>query len=87
VHGGERELRTMFLPPFLRACVEGGALSMMTAYSSYDGVPVVGSSHLLKDIVGTNAIPWDYVDIAGSCARSGSTRTGSRPTPAPSTCS
>ena len=41
VHAGPRQLRTMYLPPFERACIETGALSIMTAYSSRDGVPVV----------------------------------------------
>lgn len=51
VSGGERELRTYYLKPFDRACaasnpaIEGGstALSLMSAYSSYDGVPVISS--------------------------------------------
>ena len=42
VSGGERELRTMFLKPFNRACLE--SLSMMTAYSSYDGIPAIANS-------------------------------------------
>lgn len=41
VSGGERELRTNFLRPFERACVQ--ALSIMTAYSSYDGIPAVSN--------------------------------------------
>jgi hypothetical protein len=88
VHGGERELRTMYLPPFLRACVQGGALSMMTAYSSYDGVPVIADTHLLTDIVraGRNLDTAD-ADARRSCAMSGTTRTGSRVMPARSTCS
>ncbi|XP_006457607.1 hypothetical protein AGABI2DRAFT_213076 [Agaricus bisporus var. bisporus H97] len=43
VSGGERELRTTYLPPFKRACLD--ALSIMTAYSSYDGIPAV-ANHL-----------------------------------------
>ncbi|KAF7320669.1 Glycoside hydrolase family 3 protein [Mycena chlorophos] len=35
VSGGERELRTNFLKPFNKACVD--SLAIMTAYSSYDG--------------------------------------------------
>ncbi|KAH8103067.1 glycoside hydrolase superfamily [Cristinia sonorae] len=49
VSGGERELRTMFLKPFNRACME--SLSIMTAYSSYDGIPAIANSHLLTDIL------------------------------------
>jgi hypothetical protein len=41
VSGGERELRTMYLPPFQKACLE--SLSIMTAYSSYDGIPAVAN--------------------------------------------
>ena len=41
VTGGERELQTNYIRPFSRACKE--ALSIMTAYSSYDGIPAVGS--------------------------------------------
>lgn len=49
MHGGERELRTTYLPPFQRACVE--ALTIMTAYSSYDGVPAIANAHLQTEIV------------------------------------
>jgi beta-glucosidase len=55
VSGGERELRTMFLKPFNRACVN--SLSIMTAYSSYDGIPAVANSHLLTDILRNE---WGY---------------------------
>ena len=51
VSGGERELRMYYLKPFERACaainpaVEGGAtaLSLMSAYASYDGIPTVAN--------------------------------------------
>ncbi|KAF9447325.1 glycoside hydrolase family 3 protein [Macrolepiota fuliginosa MF-IS2] len=55
VSGGERELRTAYLRPFNRACVD--ALSIMTAYASYDGVPAVANSHLLTDILRNE---WGY---------------------------
>ncbi|KAG6832147.1 hypothetical protein H0H92_004878 [Tricholoma furcatifolium] len=48
VSGGERELRSEYLKPFNRACLE--SLSIMTAYSSYDGIPAVANTHLLTDI-------------------------------------
>ncbi|KAF8148855.1 glycoside hydrolase superfamily [Crassisporium funariophilum] len=48
VSGGERELRTTFLKPFNRACLN--SLSIMTAYSSYDGIPAIANTHLLTDI-------------------------------------
>ncbi|TFK83331.1 glycoside hydrolase family 3 protein [Polyporus arcularius HHB13444] len=55
VSGGERELRTMYLKPFNRACVE--SLSIMTAYSSYDGIPAIANTHLLTDILRNE---WGY---------------------------
>ncbi|KAK1752345.1 glycoside hydrolase superfamily [Echria macrotheca] len=51
VHGGERELRTTLLPSYKRAIIDGGALSIMTAYHSYDGYPAVANAHLLNDIL------------------------------------
>ncbi|KAI1079973.1 glycoside hydrolase superfamily [Whalleya microplaca] len=51
VHGGERELRTTYLPPFKRAIMDGGALSIMSAYHSYDGVPAVADRHTLTEIL------------------------------------
>lgn len=51
VHGGERELRTTYLPPYRRAIIDGGAFSIMTAYHSYDGIPAVSDGHLLTDIL------------------------------------
>ncbi|KAF9461447.1 glycoside hydrolase superfamily [Collybia nuda] len=55
VSGGERELRTTYLRPFNRACLE--SLSIMTAYSSYDGIAAVANTHLLTDILRTE---WGY---------------------------
>ncbi|KAJ7476846.1 glycoside hydrolase superfamily [Mycena galericulata] len=55
VSGGERELRTQFLKPFNRACVD--SLSIMTAYSSYDGIPASANTHLLTDILRNE---WGY---------------------------
>lgn len=51
VHGGERELRTTYLPSYKRAIIDAGAYSIMTAYSSYDGIPSVADHHLLTDIL------------------------------------
>ncbi|KAI1309287.1 glycoside hydrolase family 3 protein [Xylaria venustula] len=51
VHGGERELRTTYLPSFKRAIIDGNAFSIMSAYHSYDGVPAVAHKHLLTDIL------------------------------------
>ncbi|KAI0107640.1 glycoside hydrolase family 3 protein [Hypoxylon sp. NC0597] len=57
VHGGERELRTTYLPPFKRAIIDAGAFSIMSAYHSYDGVPAVADKHILTDILRED---WDY---------------------------
>jgi len=57
VHGGERELRTTYLPSYKRAIIDGGAYSIMSAYSSYDGVPCVASQHLLTEILRNE---WGY---------------------------
>ncbi|KZT13283.1 glycoside hydrolase family 3 protein [Laetiporus sulphureus 93-53] len=61
VSGGEREMRTYYLRPFHRACAgfDGGsiALSLMSAYASYDGIPDVSSYHLLTEILRDE---WDY---------------------------
>ncbi|KAL4870592.1 hypothetical protein BDV12DRAFT_56130 [Aspergillus spectabilis] len=51
VHGGERYLRTTWLPPFKRAIIDAGAWSVMSAYHSYDGVPAVADYHLLTEIL------------------------------------
>ena len=51
VHGGERELRTTWMPSFKRAIVDAGAWSIMSAYHSYDGVPAIMDHHTLTDIL------------------------------------
>jgi len=48
---GERELREVFLPVFRAAFVEGGAMSVMSAYSEIDGVPCTGNKWLLTDVL------------------------------------
>ncbi|KAL9091062.1 MAG: hypothetical protein Q9165_004989 [Trypethelium subeluteriae] len=57
VHGGERELRTTWLPSYKRAIIDGGVWSIMSAYSSYDGIPQVADEHTLTDILRTE---WGY---------------------------
>ena len=44
MEGGERAMRTIYLPAFQKGCVDAGALAIMTAYSSYDGIPAVANS-------------------------------------------
>lgn len=47
---GNREIHENFLPPFKKA-IEAGALSVMTAYNSVDGIPCTANSDLLKNIL------------------------------------
>lgn len=51
VHGGERELRTTWLPAFRRAIIDAGAYSIMGSYNSYDGMPTITDPHLMTDIL------------------------------------
>lgn len=57
VHGGERELRTTYLPPFKRIIIDGGAYSIMTSYNSYDGIAIVANYHVLTEILRNE---WGY---------------------------
>jgi beta-glucosidase len=49
-HFSERILREVFLPPF-RACIKAGALSVMAAYNSLDGVPCSSNYWLLTEVL------------------------------------
>jgi beta-glucosidase len=51
VHGGERELRTTWLPAFKRAIIDADAWSIMGAYHSYDGIPSVADHHLQETVL------------------------------------
>jgi beta-glucosidase len=51
VHGGERELRTTWLPSFKRAIIDAGAWNIMGAYHSYDGIPSIADYHLQETIL------------------------------------
>ncbi|KAI9497224.1 beta-glucosidase-related glycosidase [Zychaea mexicana] len=51
VEAGERDMRTIYLPPFKRAIIGGGALSIMSAYHSYDGVPSIIDRHTLTEVL------------------------------------
>ncbi|CAN8098075.1 unnamed protein product [Discula destructiva] len=57
VHGGERERLTTYLPSYKRAIIDGGAVSIMSAYHCYDGVPAVSDFHLLTEILRDS---WGY---------------------------
>ena len=48
---GQRELRDAYLPPFETAVRDGGALSVMPAYSDFDGAPCSTSKFLLRKIL------------------------------------
>ncbi len=48
---GPRELHSLYLQPFRAAVVEAGALSVMPAYSEFDGVPCSSSKTLLTEIL------------------------------------
>lgn len=47
---GMRDLKENYLPPF-GAAVKAGALSVMTAYNSIDGVPCTSNEYILKDVL------------------------------------
>jgi len=47
---GPRELKQVFLPPF-KQVIDAGALSVMTAYNSLDGVPCTSNRELLNDML------------------------------------
>ncbi|GAB3880694.1 glycoside hydrolase family 3 N-terminal domain-containing protein [Spirosoma agri] len=50
VSPGTRELFQVYLPPF-RDAVKAGALSVMTAYNSIDGIPCSANPFLLKTVL------------------------------------
>jgi len=45
-----RTFMDVYLPPF-KAAIDAGALSVMTAFNEYDGVPATGSKYLLTDLL------------------------------------
>jgi beta-glucosidase len=51
VHVGTRELRDVFMVPFEMAVLDGGARSIMHAYTEIDGVPVAADPRLLTDVL------------------------------------
>lgn len=51
VSGGERELRSLYMYPFKRVISETQPLSLMSCYSSYDGLAVTGSQYYMTDIL------------------------------------
>ena len=51
VHVGEREWRETMIEPFAAAVGEGGALSVMPAYSELDGIPMHANRKMLTDVL------------------------------------
>lgn len=51
VAGGERELRSVYLRPFEAVIKETHPMSVMNAYSSYDGIPAASNHFLLTRIL------------------------------------
>lgn len=46
----ERSLRNTYFPAF-KACVDAGALTLMTSFNDVDGIPSTGNDWLLRDIL------------------------------------
>lgn len=68
-HFSEVVLREVFLPPF-RACIKAGALSVMAAYNSLDGVACSCNKWLLTDVLRREwgfegFVVSDYGSVAG----------------------
>ncbi len=47
----QRELREVYAKPFQAAITEGGLMSVMNSYGTIDGEMVVGSQHILTDLL------------------------------------
>ncbi|MCX6237298.1 MAG: glycoside hydrolase family 3 C-terminal domain-containing protein, partial [Bacteroidia bacterium] len=63
---GNRELAQYYMPPF-RAAIEAGALSVMTAYNSVDGIPNSSNKYLLTDVLRNQwRFPGFFVSDLGS---------------------
>lgn len=65
----ERELREVFLPPFIAAIREGHALNVMASYNEIDGIPSHANRWLLQHLVRSElgfdgAVVSDYYGIA-----------------------
>lgn len=69
VSAGPREVADVFLPPFEMAVLDGGARSVMNAYTEIDGVPLAASAehltHLLRERWGFDGVVVaDYFAVA-----------------------
>ena len=68
----ERTMREVFLKPFEKCFKEGGAMSVMAAYNSWDGVPCSCSERLLTEILRDEwgfegFVVSDYCGVEGIC--------------------
>lgn len=63
VSAGPREIADVFLPPFEMAIAEGGAASVMNAYTALDGVPMAASVEYLTDVL-RGGLGFDGVVVA-----------------------
>ena len=75
---GGRELADVLLPPFEHALRDGGARSVMNAYTDLDGVPSAADPDLLTGLL--RASPSRTASSTRSTARSCAGRPSSRPT-------
>ncbi|HEY3438654.1 MAG TPA: glycoside hydrolase family 3 N-terminal domain-containing protein, partial [Actinotalea sp.] len=69
VHAGPREVADVLLPPFEMALLDGGARSVMNAYTEIDGVPVAADRRLLTGVLRdrwgfTGTVVADYFSVA-----------------------
>lgn len=68
----ERTMREIYLKPFEKCFKEGGAMSVMAAYNSWDGVPCSCNDRLLTDILRNEwgfdgFVVSDYGGVQGVC--------------------
>lgn len=67
----EAGLRRIHLPPYIDA-IEAGAKSIMTSYSSWDGINMHGQTYLIQDVLrgelgfdGFIVSDWEAIDVLG----------------------
>ena len=68
----ERTMREVYLKPFEKCFKEGGALSVMASYNSWDGVPCSANSKMLTEILRdewgfSGFVVSDYWGVEGVC--------------------
>ncbi len=69
----ERTMREVFLKPFEKCIKEGGAMSIMASYNSWDGIPCSCNERLLTEILRDEwgfdgFVVSDYSGVEGVCA-------------------